>query len=100
VPVGFGSDLMGDLADEEPTGVRLQGEVMGALGTLRAMIRTNAELFNDPHAADPLRSGASADLVIWDGDPLRDLSVVWDSRRPRTVLLSGRVVSGPTSMAA
>jgi imidazolonepropionase-like amidohydrolase len=100
VPVGFGSDLMGDLADEELTGVRLQGEVMGALGTLRAMIRTNAELFKDAHAGDPLGSGAPADLVIWDSDPLRDLSVVWDSRRPRTVIIGGRVVSDPAGIAA
>ncbi|WP_284253837.1 metal-dependent hydrolase family protein [Pseudolysinimonas kribbensis] len=92
VAVGWGSDLMGDLADDQLVGVRLQAEVMGALGTLRAMIRTNAELFGTWPEGGPTAVGAEADLVVWDGNPVEDLSVVWDESRPRTVILGGRVV--------
>ncbi len=39
---------------------------------------------------DGLTEGASADFVVFDGDPLADLSVL---RRPKAVVLRGRVVA-------
>lgn len=99
VPVGFGSDLMGELEDEQLTGVRLQGEVMGAFETMRAIIHVNRELCRQPPAPSLISAGAPADLVVWDGDPLDDLSVVWDVERPRTVILGGTIVSDQLGLA-
>jgi len=99
VPVGFGTDLMGELEDDQLVGIRLQGEVMGALGALRSIMHTNRELCG-PHAELRLMApGAAADLVVWDGNPLEDLSVVWDERRARSVVLDGRLVTDQLGLA-
>src|SRR3546814_5064416 len=47
VPVGFGSDLMGDLETEQLQGLRLQSEVTGVLDLLRSLTSVNAALLRD-----------------------------------------------------
>ncbi|HEX5406844.1 MAG TPA: amidohydrolase family protein, partial [Pseudonocardiaceae bacterium] len=44
VRIGFGTDLMGALEDEQLAGLRLQLEVDGALATLRSATSVNADL--------------------------------------------------------
>ncbi|WP_432561396.1 metal-dependent hydrolase family protein [Kineococcus sp. SYSU DK003] len=92
VRTGWGSDLMGELADEQLTGLRLQAEVLGPLGALRAATRTNAALLqrDDLGRVEP---GARGDLVLWNGNPLEDLAVVWDEKHPRTVVQGGTVLT-------
>lgn len=90
VKVGFGSDLMGDLEDDQLIGVRLQIEVLGVLQTLRAMTTVNAELLQDSQIGR-LTVGAAGDAVILDGNPFDDPAVLWDESRARTVVQGGRV---------
>jgi imidazolonepropionase-like amidohydrolase len=93
VRIGFGTDLMGDLEDDQLLGFRLQMDADGVLDTLRAATSVNAALLqrNDLGTIEP---GAAADLVLLDGDPFEDPSVVWDEQRPRTVVRAGHVVTG------
>jgi imidazolonepropionase-like amidohydrolase len=42
VPVGFGTDLMGDLEDEQLRGLQLQVEVLRPRETLRSVTAVNA----------------------------------------------------------
>lgn len=44
VRIGFGTDLMGELEDEQLAGLRLQCEVLGVHGALRSATSTNAAL--------------------------------------------------------
>jgi hypothetical protein len=44
VRIGFGSDLMGELEDEQLAGLRLQCEVLGVYAALRSATSTNAAL--------------------------------------------------------
>lgn len=93
VTVGFGSDLMGDLASDQLVGVRLQAEASTPLDALRALTRGNAAVLRRPDLGR-IDVGAAGDLVIWAGDPLRDIDVIADETRARTVVQAGRVV-GP-----
>ncbi len=92
VKVGFGSDLMGDLESDQLEGVRLQAEASGVLATLRSMTTVNAEILQDS-ALGRIGVGAHADVVILDGNPFDDGSVLWDPARPRTVVQGGRVTA-------
>ncbi|WP_026554665.1 metal-dependent hydrolase family protein [Arthrobacter sp. 35W] len=92
VRVGFGSDLMGELEDDQLQGVRLQIEAVGVLETLRSMTSVNAELLQNPSLGS-LRAGAVGDAVLLDGNPFEDPAVLWDESRPRTVLQAGRVTA-------
>lgn len=91
VRVGFGTDLMGELEDEQLSGIELQAQVLEPLELLRAMTVVNASLIRDPGRGH-LAVGSPADLVALHADPLRDVSVLWDQSRPRVVVKAGAVV--------
>lgn len=91
VAIGFGTDLMGELENEQLQGLRLQIEVMGVLETLRSATSVNARLLQREDIGRAVK-GARADLVVLDGNPFDDPSLLWDERRPRIVILGGKVI--------
>lgn len=92
VPVGWGSDLMAGLEDDQLLGLRLQTEAGGVLECLRSVTSVNARLLRRDDLGR-IAPGAVADLLLLDGNPLEDPDVLWDSSRPRTVIQGGAVVS-------
>ncbi|MDQ0028537.1 metal-dependent hydrolase family protein [Arthrobacter bambusae] len=92
VRIGFGSDLMGELEDEQLAGLRLQCEVLGVYEALRSATSTNASLLLRDDLGR-IAEGACADLVVLDGDPFDDPSILWDESRPRTVIKGGNIVA-------
>lgn len=91
IRVGFGSDLMGDLADEQLNGLALQIEAAGVLETLRSATSVNAALLRQP-TLGRLAPGMAGDAVVLDGNPFEDTAVLFDGSRPRTVIQGGRVL--------
>lgn len=88
VRIGWGSDLMGELEDHQLQGLRLQVEADGALETLRAVTSVNAELLRRDDLGR-VAVGMRGDLVIFDGNPLEDPSLLWTERPGRTVIQGG-----------
>ncbi|MFI9530357.1 metal-dependent hydrolase family protein [Micromonospora rosaria] len=91
VRIGFGTDLMGPLEDEQLTGLRLQVEVEGVLAALRSATSVNAEIIGRPDLGR-VAVGAVADLVVLAGDPFEDPAVLWAGPDRRTVIQGGRPV--------
>jgi imidazolonepropionase-like amidohydrolase len=91
VPVGFGTDLMGDLEDQQLRGLQIQHEAQGTLELLRSVTVRNAELLADDRLGR-LRPGSHGDLIVLGGDPFEDPSVLWDPAEGRTIVLGGDVV--------
>lgn len=89
VAIGFGTDLMGDLEDEQLSGLRLQTEIDGIVHALQSATRVNAGLIRRPDLG-VIEPGATADLVILPGNVLEDPSLLWGHFR--TVVKSGAVV--------
>ena len=92
VRVGFGTDLMGDLDDEQLAGLRIHVEVLGAAGAIVSATAVNAEIMgltDRGHVAAGLR----ADLVLYPGNVLERPEVMWDEGAERIVLLGGRDVN-------
>ncbi|RIJ71148.1 amidohydrolase family protein [Nakamurella silvestris] len=92
VPIGFGSDLMGELESDQLIGVRLQIEVDGALATMRSLTSVNSALLGMPELGS-IGVGSAGDLLVLDGNPLENPAALWDESLPRTVIRSGTVVS-------
>jgi imidazolonepropionase-like amidohydrolase len=88
VPVGFGTDLMGALQDDQLHGLRLQLEVDGPLELLRSATSVNAQLLGRGDLGR-IRVGAAADLIVLDGNPLEDPSVLWRESEDRIVVHAG-----------
>ena len=91
VRVGFGSDLMGDLEDDQLAGVRLQVQASGAAATLRSMTVVNAELIGDS-ALGHLGVGAYGDAVLLTQNPMQAPSALWDQDARAAVVRGGIVV--------
>ncbi len=91
VRVGFGTDLMGRLENEQLNGLRLQVEVDGALTALKSATSVNADLLGRDDLGR-IAPGGVADLLIVDGDPLRSPSVLWGDESARTVVQGGVVL--------
>ncbi len=89
IPVGFGSDLMGDLEYMQLSGLPLQHEVQGTLELLRSLTSRNAEILgSDRHGR--VAAGCTGDLIVLPGDPFATPSVLWEQSADRIVIKSGR----------
>ena len=88
VPVGFGTDLMGDLEDDQLLGLRLQTEAAGILACLRSATSVNAGLINRDDLGR-IEIGARADLLILPANPLDRPDVLWNEDGPRQVVQNG-----------
>jgi imidazolonepropionase-like amidohydrolase len=88
VKIGFGTDLMGVLEDEQLAGLRLQVEVEGPIEALRSATSVNADLLGRPDLGR-VQPGAVADLLVLHGDPFRQPELLWGSAERRTVIKNG-----------
>lgn len=91
VPIGFGTDLMGVLEDEQLAGLRLQSEVEGPLRTVQSATTVNAALLGRDDLGR-VAPGCVGDLLIIDGDPFTDAALLWGSPERRTVIRAGELV--------
>ena len=89
VRVGFGTDLMGAVEDEQLQGLRAQIEVDGVLDALRSATSVNAELLGRSDLGR-VQEGCAGDLLVVRGNPFEDPSVLWAGAR--TVIQAGAVV--------
>ena len=91
VSIGFGTDLMGDLEDDQLLEFRIRAEVESVLDMLRSATSVNADVIQRPDLGR-IAVGNPADLVLFDRNPFEDPSVLWDEQA-RTVMRAGRVVA-------
>lgn len=93
IPVGFGSDLMGDLEYMQLSGIPLQHEVQGTLELLRSLTSRNAQILGvERHGR--VAPGCTGDLLILPGDPFATPSLLWEASPDRIVIKSGRRIIG------
>ncbi|MGP4014298.1 amidohydrolase family protein [Saccharopolyspora sp. 5N708] len=93
VPVGFGTDLMGELENDQLLGLRLQIEAAGVLACLRSVTSVNARLLQRDDIGT-ISVGARGDLLIVDGNPFDDPAALWDASRERVVVRAGVPIDG------
>jgi imidazolonepropionase-like amidohydrolase len=76
VRMGFGTDLLGSTHVRQATEFSLRAQVLPSIDILRSATSVNAELLLQPDTLGCLKPGAAADLLIVDGDPLRDIALL------------------------
>lgn len=93
VKLGLGCDLHGDaFLQTQGRELFLRGQVQRPVDVLRSATTVNAEIVQRAGALGQVTPGALADLILVDGDPLRDLSIFIDSARSvKLVMIDGRV---------
>ena len=68
-----------------------------ATETLVAATRLGGELMGHPGELGVVKSGALADLLLVDGDPLADISVLQDRSALRMIMKDGALHKAPDS---
>jgi len=76
VKMGLGTDLLGAQHVRQTTEFTLRAQVLPAIDILRSACAVNAELLNQTGRLGTVREGAIADLLVVDGNPLEDISVL------------------------
>ena len=75
VEMGFGSDLLGALHDDQSREFVIRAEALSPAEIIRSATLTNAKILCKEGELGTIRPGAFADLLVVDGNPLSDLSL-------------------------
>jgi imidazolonepropionase-like amidohydrolase len=93
VKVGYGTDLLGSTYVQQCREFTIRSEVFTPLEILRQATSINAELMMLEDRIGCVKPGAYADLIVVDGDPLRDIGLLaQDGKRITTIVRGGELV--------
>src|SRR5437763_8844975 len=90
VKMGFGTDLLGPLHVRQSNEFILRARVLPAIDVLRSACVINAELLGQSGRLGCIRQGAVADLLLVDGNPLEDISVLNGGDRIAAIMMGGQ----------
>ncbi|MEQ8445531.1 MAG: amidohydrolase family protein [Pelagibacterium sp.] len=92
LPVAFGSDLLGQLRKYHCMEFELLAKVLSPAEIIRSATLVGAKLCRLEGEAGEIVKGASADLIVVDGDPLADISLLGeDGAHMPLIMARGRL---------
>ena len=89
VKMGFGTDLLGAMHEDQLTEFEIRARVLPSIEILRQATSLNAELLGRPGELGTVVPGALADLIAVDGDPVADLGVLSGQGERITLVMKG-----------
>jgi imidazolonepropionase-like amidohydrolase len=93
VKMGFGTDLLGHQHVRQCTEFTIRRQVLSPFDILHSATAVNAEILQTQGRLGVVKPGALADLLLVDGDPLRDLELLAaDGAHLRVIMKDGRFV--------
>ena len=90
--IGSGSDLLGDMAAQRAVEFELKAQVMTPMEVLLSATKVNAELFRMQDRIGSVEPGKYADLIVVDGNPLKNLRALQNQDNLRVIMKGGRAV--------
>ena len=93
VKMGFGTDLLGAQHTRQGTEFTLRGQVLTPFDILHSATAVNAEILQMKDKLGVIKPGAFADLLLVDGNPLKDINLLAGNGRYLThIMIDGRFV--------
>lgn len=93
VKLGFGTDLLGDSFEHQSREFLIRSQVESPAQILHSATRINAEILRQTDQLGVIKTGAIADLLLLDRNPLEDLSVLQDQGQHMPVIVKdGNVI--------
>ena len=89
VPVGYGTDLLGALQVEESREFLIRSEVLSPLEIIRSATTVGARIVRQEGKIGTLKAGAYADLILIDGDPLKNLGLFQEQGKHLAAIMKG-----------
>ena len=97
VPLGFGTDLLGETHEQQSREFSIRAQVLSPAEVIRSATLVNAAILNRSGELGVLAPGAKADLLLVDGDPLRDLTLLeGQGKHLAAILRDGELVVNRT----
>jgi imidazolonepropionase-like amidohydrolase len=87
--IGSGSDLLGDMMVQRAAEFELKAQVMTPMEVLLSATKVNAELFRMSDKIGTVEAGKYADLLVVDGDPLKNLRLFQMQDRISVIMKGG-----------
>ncbi len=76
VPMGFGSDLLGESHVHQSEELKLRAEIVGNADAIRCATSVAARILQRENKLGCIKVGAEADLLFVRGNPLKDINVL------------------------
>jgi len=89
VPVAYGTDLLGALQVEQSREFTIRSEVMSPIEIIRAATTIGARILRQEGKLGTLKAGAYADLIVIDGDPLKNLGLFQEQGKHLAAIMKG-----------
>ena len=89
VPVAYGTDLLGALQVEQSREFTIRNEVMSPIEIIRSATTIGARILRQEGKLGTLKSGAYADLLLVDGDPLKNLGLLQEQGKYLAAIIKG-----------
>jgi imidazolonepropionase-like amidohydrolase len=89
VKIASGSDLLGPMQRFKGMELELQARVLGPMGAIVATTKTNAELLKKEKDLGTIGAGKLADLILVQGDPLKDITLFQQYQEKIAVIIQG-----------
>jgi imidazolonepropionase-like amidohydrolase len=87
--MAFGTDLLGEMHKYQSEEFVIRARVLPAIDIIRSATTIGAQLLRMEGKLGCLKPGAFADLLLVDGDPLKDLSLLTRQGRHLPVIMKG-----------
>jgi imidazolonepropionase-like amidohydrolase len=87
VKVGYGSDLLGQLMVDQSREFLLRSEVLSPIEIVRQATLVGAEIVRMEGRLGVIEPGAIADLLVIDGDPLKNLGLFQEQGRHLSAIM-------------
>jgi imidazolonepropionase-like amidohydrolase len=89
IPVAYGTDLLGQLQVAQSEEFMLRAQVLSPAEIIRSATTIGAEVVRMTDRLGCLKPGAFADLLVVDGNPLNDLTLLQGQGRHLSVIMKG-----------
>ena len=89
VEMGFGTDLLGETHDQQSREFQIRAEVLSPLEIIRSATVVNARILGRESEIGLVAPGARADLILVDGDPIQDISLLAEPEKGIAMVVAG-----------
>lgn len=89
VPVAYGTDLLGQLQSEQSQEFTIRAQVVSPIEIIRSATTIGARVLRMEDKLGCLKPDAFADLIVVDGNPLKDLTLLQDQGRHLAAIVKG-----------